>query len=176
MSGSEAHGANVARPTKPLEQHVREGTFRARRHAGLLAGPELEQWPACAALQRQYRETKDAGDRSAIALEFERAVSHAHSTVGRAATPAPERHGRAEAPDRRAPIASSAPAQNRVVPRLALSPNEAAETLGVSRDFFDEHIASELRIVRRGRRKLIAFPELERWLSEQAAFALERTA
>jgi len=35
-----------------------------------------------------------------------------------------------------------------------------------------EHIAPELRIIRRGRRKLIPIHELERWLSEQASFAL----
>ena len=61
------------------------------------------------------------------------------------------------------------------VPRLALSPDEAARALGVSRDFFDEHIAPELRIVRRGRRKLIDVRELQRWLSEESVFALERT-
>jgi excisionase family DNA binding protein len=61
------------------------------------------------------------------------------------------------------------------VPRLALSPDEAARALGVSRDFFDEHIAPELRIVRRGRRKLIDIGELQRWLSEESVFALERT-
>ena len=61
------------------------------------------------------------------------------------------------------------------VPRLALSPNEAAEALGVSRDYFDEHVAPELRIVRRGRRKLIDIRELERWLAEESVFALERT-
>lgn len=66
-------------------------------------------------------------------------------------------------------------AAKKAIPRLALSPDEAAEALGVSRDFFDEHIAHELRIIRRGRRKLIPIRELERWLSEQAAFTLERT-
>jgi excisionase family DNA binding protein len=53
--------------------------------------------------------------------------------------------------------------------RLALSPNEAAATLGVSRDYFDEHVAPELRIVRRGRRRLIAVRELERWLNAEAS-------
>lgn len=48
--------------------------------------------------------------------------------------------------------------------RLALSPDEAAALLGVSRDYFDEHILCELRSVRRGRRVLIAVRELERWL------------
>ena len=50
------------------------------------------------------------------------------------------------------------------IPRLALSPDEAAQALGVSRDYFDDHIAAELRTVpRRGRRKLIPIKELERW-------------
>jgi hypothetical protein len=62
------------------------------------------------------------------------------------------------------------------VSRLALSPSEAAESLGVSRDFFDEHVGPELRIIRRGRRKLIDIRELQRWLSEESAFALERTS
>jgi excisionase family DNA binding protein len=55
------------------------------------------------------------------------------------------------------------------VARLALSKSEAAEALGVSVDFFDEHIAPELRIVRRGRRRLIPVRELEGWLGENAS-------
>jgi excisionase family DNA binding protein len=54
-------------------------------------------------------------------------------------------------------------------PRLALSPDEAAAILGVSRDYFDEHVIGELRIVRRGRRILIALGEIERWLERAAA-------
>jgi excisionase family DNA binding protein len=54
-------------------------------------------------------------------------------------------------------------------PRLALSPDEAASVLGVSRDYLDEHVMGELRIVRRGRRILIALSELERWLDCAAA-------
>lgn len=56
--------------------------------------------------------------------------------------------------------------------RLALSPDEAAAALGVSRDFLDEHVMPELRIVRRGRRRLIPVRELERWLDESAAATL----
>lgn len=63
------------------------------------------------------------------------------------------------------------PARN--IPRLALSPNEAAQSLGVSRDYFDDHIAAELRTVRRGRRKLIPIKELERWLDRSSALTLE---
>ena len=57
-------------------------------------------------------------------------------------------------------------------PRLALSPTDAAAALGVSRDFYDQHIAPELRIVHRGRRRLIPVRELERWLDEQATLTL----
>ena len=58
--------------------------------------------------------------------------------------------------------------------RLAVSPAEAAARLGVSRDFFDRHIGHELRIVRRGRLRLIPIRELERWLDREAALAWER--
>jgi excisionase family DNA binding protein len=56
-----------------------------------------------------------------------------------------------------------------MLPRLSVNPGEAAEMLGVSRDYFDEHVIRELRIVRRGRRILIALAELERWLDRAAA-------
>jgi len=38
------------------------------------------------------------------------------------------------------------------VARLALGLDEAAEALGCSRDYFDEHVRPEVRVVRRGRR------------------------
>ena len=52
--------------------------------------------------------------------------------------------------------------------RLALSKCEAADALGVSVDFLEEHVMHELRIVRRGRRRLIPVAELQRWLDEHA--------
>jgi excisionase family DNA binding protein len=58
--------------------------------------------------------------------------------------------------------------------RLAFSKAEAATSLGVSVDFFEQHVMPELRIVRRGRRRLIPVRELERWLEREAALALER--
>jgi excisionase family DNA binding protein len=57
---------------------------------------------------------------------------------------------------------------------MALSPDEAAAALGVSRDYLDRHIASELRWVRRGRRKLVAVRELEHWLEQASEFTLPR--
>jgi hypothetical protein len=54
------------------------------------------------------------------------------------------------------------------IPRVTLRPEEAAQALGVSRDFFDESIAPELRVIRRGRLKLYAVKELERWAESNA--------
>jgi hypothetical protein len=61
----------------------------------------------------------------------------------------------------------------RDIGRLAYSPDEAARSLGISRDFFDEHVLPDLRIVRRGRRRIIPVRELERWLAESAARVLD---
>lgn len=58
------------------------------------------------------------------------------------------------------------------LPRLSVSPQEAAAILSVSRDFFDEHILPELRVVRRGRLILIPIRELDRWLEAAAARTL----
>jgi excisionase family DNA binding protein len=59
------------------------------------------------------------------------------------------------------------------VARLALTPAEAASALGVSLDFFDSHVRPELRVVRRGRKRLIAAKELERWLEANASLPLD---
>jgi hypothetical protein len=42
----------------------------------------------------------------------------------------------------------------------------------VSRDFFDEHVLPELRVIRRGRLVLVPVAELERWVSRSAAVTL----
>jgi excisionase family DNA binding protein len=63
--------------------------------------------------------------------------------------------------------------EKRNVPRLALSIGEAAEALSVSRDFFDQHIRHELRLIRRGRKVLVSVRELERWLEQNAALTLD---
>ena len=60
----------------------------------------------------------------------------------------------------------------RVRARLALSKLEAAEALGCSVDFLEEHVVPELRVVRRGRRVFVAVAELERWLDRSAALTL----
>jgi excisionase family DNA binding protein len=64
---------------------------------------------------------------------------------------------------------TAAAAGRKSLPRLSVSPDEAATMLGVSRDYLDEHVLTDLRSVRRGRRILIAVSELERWLDRAAA-------
>lgn len=54
------------------------------------------------------------------------------------------------------------------IPRVALTPPEAAASLGVGSTFFDAEIAPELRVVRRGRKRLFPLAELERWAAENA--------
>ena len=58
------------------------------------------------------------------------------------------------------------------IPRLAFSPLEAATSLGVSRDYFDEHVGPELRWIRRGRRKFVSARELENWIERSAVRTL----
>jgi hypothetical protein len=60
-----------------------------------------------------------------------------------------------------------------IAPRLTLSREDAAEALGVSVDYFDEHVRPELRCIRRGRRVLVLYRELERWAERSASHALE---
>jgi hypothetical protein len=71
-------------------------------------------------------------------------------------------------------LARALAAASAIPPRLAFSPDECARALGVSRDFLDEHVMPELRIVRRGRRRLVPVRELERWLDREAALVLDR--
>jgi hypothetical protein len=59
------------------------------------------------------------------------------------------------------------------VPRLALRVGEAAQALGISEDHFAEHVAPELRWVRRGRCKFVAVEELRRWLDRNSERVLE---
>lgn len=57
----------------------------------------------------------------------------------------------------------------RPVPRVALTLDEAAEALGVSRDHLERHILGDLRVIRVGRRLLVRIAELERWAERHEA-------
>jgi hypothetical protein len=54
------------------------------------------------------------------------------------------------------------------IPRVALTLPEAAAALGVGPDFFDQHVRPELRVIRRGSKRLIPVLELQRWAEENA--------
>jgi hypothetical protein len=46
------------------------------------------------------------------------------------------------------------------IPRIALTPSEAAAAIGVGPDFFDANVAPQLRLIRRGRKRLVPVHEL----------------
>jgi excisionase family DNA binding protein len=54
------------------------------------------------------------------------------------------------------------------IPRIALTIPEASASLGVGVDFFNENIRPELRVVRRGSKRLIPVAELQRWCEQNA--------
>jgi hypothetical protein len=58
------------------------------------------------------------------------------------------------------------------VPRVALSREEAAAALGMSLDSFERHVQPELRIIRRGKLRLVPLRELERWAATAAEAVL----
>lgn len=62
------------------------------------------------------------------------------------------------------------------VPRLALTREEAAESLGIGLTTFKEQVQPHLQIVRRGKVRMIPVAELERWLAENAERVLEDVA
>jgi hypothetical protein len=51
---------------------------------------------------------------------------------------------------------------------VALSREEAAASLGISIDSFERHVQPDVRLIRRGRLRLVPVCELERWAEEQA--------
>jgi hypothetical protein len=63
-------------------------------------------------------------------------------------------------------------ARVRVVPRVSLTPAEAAESLGCSPEFFRSHVDPELRWIRRGRKRFVPLVELERWAETNAETTL----
>ena len=65
-----------------LEQHVKRGTFRSRRHLQLLARQPLPaEWPLFARLQARYQAASSDFERRAIGVEFEQAVRAAHQEL-----------------------------------------------------------------------------------------------
>src|SRR5439155_22665894 len=59
---------------KTLEEHVRDASFRARRHRDLLATSPALPWRQLAALQSAFAATDHELERRSLAVAFERAV------------------------------------------------------------------------------------------------------
>jgi hypothetical protein len=55
-----------------------------------------------------------------------------------------------------------------------LTRQEAAAALGMSINSFERHVQPELRLVRRGKLRLIPVREIERWLEDNSDLALEQ--
>ena len=54
------------------------------------------------------------------------------------------------------------------VPRVALTREEAAASLGMSLDSFERYVQPSLSMIRCGRMRLVPLNELQRWASEAA--------
>jgi hypothetical protein len=57
------------------------------------------------------------------------------------------------------------------VPRITLTQDEAAASLGVSPSHFKRHIKPHLKIIRSGGCRVYPVAELERWAAENATLA-----
>ncbi len=60
------------------------------------------------------------------------------------------------------------------VDRVTLTRSEAAAALGISVDSFERHVQPEVRLIRRGRMRLVPLAELERWAERSATLTLDR--
>lgn len=59
------------------------------------------------------------------------------------------------------------------IPRIALTPAEAAAAIGVGPDFFETNVAPELRVIRCGRKRLVPVRELEAWITRNSEGAIQ---
>jgi hypothetical protein len=62
----------------------------------------------------------------------------------------------------------------RDVPVLALSVEQACESLGVSWKLWRSEVEPHVKVVRLGRRKLVSVAELERFLADRGEAVVER--
>jgi len=62
------------------------------------------------------------------------------------------------------------------IQRVALTREEAAASIGIGIDAFEEYVQPELRLIAVGRRRLVPVGELQRWAERAATRALEGAA
>jgi hypothetical protein len=58
--------------------------------------------------------------------------------------------------------------RQRQVPRIALTQTEAAQSLGMSVDFFAKYVRPEVRVIRVGSKRLYRVRDLEAWAEDSA--------
>lgn len=66
------------------------------------------------------------------------------------------------------PADSTATNGRRYIPRLALTRAEAADAIGMSVDSFDRYVQPHIRLIRKGKLRVVPVAELERWLVNNA--------
>jgi hypothetical protein len=62
----------------------------------------------------------------------------------------------------------SGPIVTAPIPRLTLTREEAAASLGMSLDSFERHVQSHVQLIRKGKLRLVPIRSLERWAEENA--------
>ena len=58
------------------------------------------------------------------------------------------------------------------VPRIVLTREEAAASLGMSLDSFERYVQPNIRMIREGRLRLVPVSELQRWAEQSATRTL----
>jgi hypothetical protein len=76
-------------------------------------------------------------------------------------------------PPTRPQLLSGRPEHAEPFQRLALTREHAARALDMSLDSFERHVQPELRLIRRGRLRLVPVRELDRWLERNAERVLD---
>jgi hypothetical protein len=74
----------------------------------------------------------------------------------------------ADADDRRPGLTPAEHPPIDPIPRVALRREEAAAALSMSLDSFERYVQSELRLIRRGKLRLVPVSELRRWADDAA--------
>lgn len=70
----------------------------------------------------------------------------------------------------------SKPVQLAAVPRVTLTREEAAGSLGMSLDSFERYVQPEINLIRRSRMLLVPIAELNRWAQDNAEPTIPKRA
>jgi hypothetical protein len=62
--------------------------------------------------------------------------------------------------------------RQRQIPRITLTQTEAADSLGVSVDFFAEYVKPDVPVIRKGSKRLYRVRDLDAWAEQNAELTL----